>query len=197
MYLMQDTDSKHCKILDGLTFDIDRMLQDFNQVANDIKYETNVYDHGFLSINRQPGSTRPIHIGDKAAAHYFLDQNYQEQKADGVSLEQDAEYTDIYDEFKGTYTHDVLLELQGKFRLGRVRYAIRGPRSCLSWHKDLGNRLHIPITTNPGCKMCIDREIFHMPADGRCYWTETSKFHNFFNGGKTQRIHFIAVLLNE
>ena len=36
----------------------------------------------------------------------------------------------------------------------------------MSWHRDREPRLHVPIITNPGCKMVIEDIAKHMPADG-------------------------------
>ena len=76
-----------------------------------------------------------------------------------------------------------------------MRFLMKPPRSCLSWHRDPDKRLHIPIITNKGCKMVIENEAFHMPADGKAYITDNTKYHNFFNGSELDRVHLVAVLL--
>ena len=49
----------------------------------------------------------------------------------------------------------------------------------MSWHRDPEPRLHIPIITNPGCKMVIEDIAKHMPADGSVIITNNTKYHNF------------------
>ena len=43
--------------------------------------------------------------------------------------------------------------------------------------------------------MVIENEAFHMPADGKAYITDNTKYHNFFNGSELDRVHLVAVLL--
>tara|TARA_B100000123_G_scaffold73307_1_gene52564 strand:+ start:1103 stop:1336 length:234 start_codon:yes stop_codon:yes gene_type:complete len=72
---------------------------------------------------------------------------------------------------------------------------MKPPRSCLSWHRDPEPRIHIPIITNVGCKMVIEDESFHMPANGSAYVTDNTKYHNFFNGSEIDRVHLVATML--
>ena len=58
------------------------------------------------------------------------------------------------------------------------------------------SRLHIPIITNPGCIMVIDKVAQHMPADGSVWITNNTKYHNAFNGGEEDRIHLVACVLD-
>ena len=85
--------------------------------------------------------------------------------------------------------------LKKNFKLGRVRILLKEPRSTLSWHRDPEPRLHIPIITNPGCRMVIGDVAKHMPADGTITITNNIKYHNFFNGGEQERIHLVACVL--
>ncbi len=43
--------------------------------------------------------------------------------------------------------------------------------------------------------MVIEDESYHMPADGSAYITDNTKYHNFFNGGETDRLHLVATLI--
>ena len=97
--------------------------------------------------------------------------------------------------FKNTYFEEVYNTLRKKFKLGRVRILLKEPRSTLSWHRDPEPRLHIPIVTNPGCRMVIENIAQHMPADGTVTITNNTKYHNFFNGGEQERIHLVACVL--
>ena len=35
----------------------------------------------------------------------------------------------------------------------------------------------------------------HLPADGKVWITNNTKYHNFFNGGEQSRIHLVACVL--
>ena len=78
-----------------------------------------------------------------------------------------------------------------------MRFLMKPPRSCLSWHRDPEKRLHIPIITSPGCRMIIEDTCTYMPADGSAYITDNTKYHNFFNGSEIDRVHLVATLLEE
>ena len=82
-----------------------------------------------------------------------------------------------------------------RWKIGRVRFLMKPPRTCLSWHRDPEMRLHIPIITNKGCKMVIENEAFHMPANGSAYLTDNRQYHNFFNGSEIERVHLVATVL--
>ena len=83
-----------------------------------------------------------------------------------------------------------------KYKLGRVRILLKQPRSTLSWHRDPEPRLHIPIVTNFGARMCVYDVVHHMPADGSVWITNNTKYHNAFNGGEENRVHLVACVLN-
>ena len=56
-----------------------------------------------------------------------------------------------------------------------MRFLMKPPRSCLSWHRDPERRLHIPIITNVGNVMVIKDTAFHMPSDGAADITDNSE----------------------
>ena len=107
----------------------------------------------------------------------------------------EEEYTEVCNQFKDTYIEEVYNAIKSNWKIGRMRFLMKPPRSCLSWHRDPEKRIHIPIITNPGCRMVIEDESYHMPADGSVYITDNSKYHNFFNGGETDRLHLVSTLI--
>ena len=86
--------------------------------------------------------------------------------------------------------------IKKRYKIGRVRLLLKEPRSTLSWHRDPEPRLHIPIYTNPGAIMVIDKTAHHMPADGSVWVTNNLKYHNAFNGGEENRVHLVACILD-
>ena len=108
---------------------------------------------------------------------------------------EEEKYTEICPEFKGSYVEEVYNTIRSHFHIGRIRFLMKPPRTCLSWHRDPEKRLHIPIITNKGNIMVIDNEAFHMPSDGAGYITDNTKYHNFFNGSEVDRVHLVATII--
>ena len=109
----------------------------------------------------------------------------------------ETKYSGFVKLFEDTYFKEVYDTLLKKYNLGRVRVLWKLPRTTLSWHRDPEPRLHIPIITNPGAIMVIDKEACHMPADGSVWVVDNTKYHNFFNGGEEDRIHFVATIIKQ
>ena len=107
----------------------------------------------------------------------------------------ETKYTEFVKLFEDTYFKEVYDTLIPKYNLGRVRLLWKMPRTTLSWHRDPERRLHIPIVTNPGALMIIDDEVKHMPADGKVWITDNTKYHNAFNGGEEDRVHLVATVI--
>jgi len=107
----------------------------------------------------------------------------------------ESQYTEFVKLFEDTYFKEVYDTLIPNYKLGRVRLLWKMPRTTLSWHRDPERRLHIPIVTNPGALMIIDDEVKHMPADGKVWITDNTKYHNAFNGGEEDRVHLVATVI--
>lgn len=107
----------------------------------------------------------------------------------------ESQYTEFVKLFEDTYFKEVYDTLISNYKLGRVRLLWKMPRTTLSWHRDPERRLHIPIVTNPGALMIIDDEVKHMPADGKVWITDNTKYHNAFNGGEEDRVHLVATVI--
>ena len=43
--------------------------------------------------------------------------------------------------------------------------------------------------------MVIEDVAKHIPADGKVWITNNTRYHNFFNGGEQNRIHIVACML--
>ena len=43
--------------------------------------------------------------------------------------------------------------------------------------------------------MVIENVAKHLPADGKVWITNNTKYHNFFNGGEQARVHLVACVL--
>jgi len=96
----------------------------------------------------------------------------------------------------GTYIESIINTLQQQYSIGRARIMRLEPRKCMSLHVDLSKRIHIPVVTNTDALMIINNEIFHMPADGSAYLTDTTKRHTALNASKTnERLHLLFDLV--
>lgn len=88
------------------------------------------------------------------------------------------------------YTREIIDHVTKTYNFNTVCYRCVLPDTCYSWHVDLGKMcMHIPITTNSGCRFVYEDKSFFMPADGSLYSVNTVKYHSFMNGGKTPRTH--------
>jgi len=179
----------------NVKIDILRLRTELEDVLKKKKFNTLGISHfGAISINRIPGDEESIKGHNTRGAYW----TYPDEKGKEVKRDQtidESKYTEIVPEFKNTYLEEIYNLLKSKFKLGRVRILLKEPRSTLSWHRDPEPRLHIPIITNPGCKMVIEDVAKHMPADGSVTITNNTKYHNFFNGGEQDRIHLVACVL--
>mgnify|MGYP001160058816 FL=1 len=178
-----------------LNFDINKLRQDLDKILKKSKYQTlGITNFHAIPMNMIPGDENSIK-GHNVRGVYWTkpDETGKEVRRDKPIDE--SKYTELVDDFKNTYFEQVYNTLRNKFKLGRVRILLKEPRSTLSWHKDPECRLHVPIITNKGCSMVIENVAKHLPADGKVWITNNTKYHNFFNGGEQARIHLVACVL--
>jgi len=181
-----------------LSIDIDRLGKcyfDFRSKLGFRKDDKALRDFNAICVNRIPDDENSITGGNVRGLYWTKPDttNFEEQRLEPV---QEHLYTEICPEFKDTYVEEVYNLITSKFKLGRVRFLMKPPRSCLSWHRDPEMRLHIPIITNEGCRMVIEDTSFHMPSNGNGYITDNTKYHNFFNGSEFDRVHLVATVLD-
>ena len=158
------------------------------------KDDPSLYDFNAICVNQVPNDPLSIRGGNIRGLYWtYPKENWEEEKR--LNKVDESQYTELCKPFKGTYVQEIYDEVSQRWKIGRFRFLMKPPRSCLSWHRDPEKRLHIPIITNPGCRMVIEDESFHMPADGSLYITDNTKYHNFFNGGEVDRIHLVGTLL--
>ena len=179
-----------------LKFDITRLKQSYKEIIKTKKFEdAGVSNFGAISLTQIPGDPEAIK-GSNARGVFWTkpDQSGKEVSRD-VNIYEES-YSEFIKEYENTYFKEVYDILSSQYKLGRVRILLKQPRSTLSWHRDPEPRLHIPIITNPGCIMVIDKVAQHMPADGSVWITNNTKYHNAFNGGEEDRIHLVACVLD-
>ena len=182
-----------------LNIDIDKLGKCYLDFKNHLGFRTDDkrnIDFNAICINRIPDDENSITGGNVRGLYWTYPDstNVEEQRLRPV---REHLYTEICPEFKGTYIEEVYNLIKSKYKLGRVRFLMKPPRSCLSWHRDPEKRLHIPVITNKGNIMVIEDTAFHMPADGNGWITDNTKYHNFFNGSEIDRVHLVATVLDK
>tara|TARA_B100000900_G_C20412873_1_gene647598 strand:+ start:101 stop:685 length:585 start_codon:yes stop_codon:yes gene_type:complete len=182
-----------------LSIDIDRLGKCYLDFRSKLGFRTDdktLRDFNAICINRIPGDEKSITGGNVRGLYWTKPDttNVEEQRLPYI---EEHRYTEICPEFKDTYVEEVYNLITSKFKIGRVRFLMKPPRSCLSWHRDPEMRLHIPIITNEGCRMIINDVSFHMPSNGSAYIVNNKEYHNFFNGSEIDRVHLVATILEK
>ena len=149
---------------------------------------------GAIPLNQIPNDKSSIEGSNIRGKYWTIADDTGKEVSRDVDIDE-SKYTQLIPEFENTYFEKVYKVLRKRFKLGRVRLLLKEPRSTLSWHKDPECRLHVPIITNKGCSMVIENVAKHLPADGKVWITNNTKYHNFFNGGEQARIHLVACVL--
>ena len=178
-----------------LSFDINKLRSDLEVILKKSNYQTlGITNFAAIPMNKIPGDESSVQ-GHNVRGIYWTKPDESGKEVVRDKPIDESKYTELTKDFKNTYFEEVYKILSRKFKLGRVRILLKEPRSTLSWHKDPEPRLHVPIITNPGCKMVIEDVAKHLPADGKVTITNNTKYHNFFNGGEQSRVHLVACVL--
>jgi len=179
----------------NLNFDISKLREDLNKILKNKKFNSPGVTHfGAIPINQIPNDDSSIKGNNIRGKYWTIADDTGKEVSRDIDIDE-SKYTQLVPEFEKTYFKEVYEKLSEKFKLGRVRLLLKEPRSTLSWHKDPECRLHIPIITNKGCSMVIENVAKHLPADGKVWITNNTKYHNFFNGGEQARVHLVACVL--
>ena len=190
--------SKHHDRID-LKIDIEKLGKAYLDFKYHLGFKTDDkrnIDFNAICVNRIPDDENSITGGNVRGLYWTYPDstNHEEQRLEPVK---ESQYTELCPEFKDTYIEEVYNIVKKHFKIGRMRFLMKPPRTCLSWHRDPEKRLHIPIITNKGNIMVIDDIAFHMPSDGAAYITDNTKYHNFFNGSECERVHLVSTLLEK
>jgi len=178
-----------------IKFDIFRLRKDLDKILDRKRFKSLGISHfGAIPLNRIPNDKNSVEGHNLRGKYWTIADETGKEVSRDIDIDE-SKYTELIPEFENTYFKEVYDTLKSKFKLGRIRLLVKGPRSTLSWHKDPEPRLHIPIITNEGCMMVIENIAKHLPADGTVTITNNIKFHNFFNGGEQARVHLVACVL--
>ena len=179
----------------NLTFDISKLREDLDKILKTKRFNSPGVTHfGAIPINQIPNDESSIKGNNIRGKYWTIADDTGQEVSRDIDIDE-SKYTQLLPEFEKTYFKEVYEILSKRYKLGRVRLLLKEPRSTLSWHKDPECRLHVPIITNKGCSMVIENVAKHLPADGKVWITNNTKYHNFFNGGEQPRIHLVACVL--
>ena len=180
----------------NLNFDISKLRNDLDKVLKAKNFNSPGVTHfGAIPLNQIPNDRSSIEGNNIRGKYWTIADETGKEVSRDVDIDE-SKYTQLVPEFENTYFKEVYETLSKRFKLGRVRLLLKEPRSTLSWHKDPECRLHVPIITNKGCSMVIENVAKHLPADGKVWITNNTKYHNFFNGGEQARVHLVACVLD-
>jgi len=179
----------------NLNFDILKLRKDLNEILKNKKFNSPGVTHfGAIPINQIPNDESSIKGNNIRGKYWTIADDTGKEVSRDIDIDE-SKYTQLVPEFEKTYYKEVYETLSKRYKLGRVRLLLKEPRSTLSWHKDPECRLHVPIITNKGCSMVIENVAKHLPANGKVWITNNTKYHNFFNGGEQSRVHLVACVL--
>jgi len=172
----------------NIHFDIEALRQAYTYAVNHIGFEGKLVN--CISLTHCGALTN-----DPRGIFWTLNKNYEEIQVERFV---DEEAYRIFEPLlMSTYFKNVYDVLSQHYRLGRVRILKLDNRTSLSYHRDPEARLHIPIITNPGALMIVEKEVHHMEADGGVYYVDTTKYHTALNGGEEPRVHLVATILDD
>ena len=179
----------------NLNFDIPKLRKDLDKILKNKKFKSPGVSHfGAISLNQIPNDESSIEGNNIRGRYWTIADDTGKEVSRDIDIDE-SKFTQLVPEFENTYFKEVYETLSKRYKLGRVRLLLKEPRSTLSWHKDPECRLHVPIITNKGCSMVIENVAKHLPADGKVWITNNTKYHNFFNGGEQARVHLVACVL--
>lgn len=96
------------------------------------------------------------------------------------------------------YTRGLVQQLERKYNFisGRVRLMRLLPKTGLTVHKDMEQRFHLPLITNPKCYFFEVTDNIptgvHIDSDGYFYLIDTTRDHFVYNGSLEERIHLVV-----
>ena len=85
----------------------------------------------------------------------------------------------------------VLAELKAK----NARLSVLAPGGRILEHRDVSHprRVHVPLVTNPGATVTLDRVPYHWAA-GEAWAADFSRPHSAANAGQERRVHLLLIV---
>ncbi len=119
-------------------------------------------------------------VSDKSKTEFRKPARYKEQNEIGKEFD---------------FVHDAFAKQGIGLERGRILKA--NPGHIHNDHLDYDVRIHLPVFSNPECKMSYSGNLYHMVPDGSIYLINGYRLHHFFNKGDTERIHLVWLIERE
>lgn len=164
-------------------FDVETLLKECNFLID---------THGLESEKNQL-SLKHTDTASGNLWHFGLG-SFRTEKA--LSNLSQKDFTILNQELTNTYIEKVYKTISKDYKIGRFRIMALPGQKCMTLHYDATQRIHIPLLTNENCLMIIKDRVYHMPADGSAYFTDTFKRHTALNANwDFLRLHLVFDLL--
>ena len=199
------------------TFDVDRILKDFDLIKDKNDDLTIEGGYGDLVGSKAPKLENAFNIGkyteyvDGMVKGDYTQVGMTQYNPKAVNREynikisnkrpDERHYNSLRPELEGSYIHEVMNTFRGEAT--RTRIAILKPGAAIKPHIDYNTdysvRYHIPLKTNDLCGFDnVDkqgnREEIHMGL-GECWFLNQGFTHSAWNNGDTERWHLIVSVL--
>ena len=199
------------------TFDVDRILKDFDLIKDKNDDLTIEGGYGDLVGSKAPKLENAFNIGkyteyvDGMVKGDYTQVGMTQYNPKAVNREynikisnkrpDERHYNSLRPELEGSYIHEVMNTFRGEAT--RTRIAILKPGAAIKPHIDYNTdysvRYHIPLKTNDLCGFDnVDkqgnREEIHMGL-GECWFLNQGFRHSAWNNGDTERWHLIVSVL--
>ena len=117
----------------NLNIDVERLGKAYLDFKYHLGFRTDdktKFDFNAICVNRIPGDENSIQGGNVRGLYWTYpdETNHEEQRLEPVK---ESQYTELCPEFKGTYVEDVYNLVKKHFKIGRMRFLMKPPRSCL------------------------------------------------------------------
>lgn len=167
----------------GYALAVDQLVKDWYEVSR-------TCDASQINLRK------PAYVEDGVALLFGSGSLYK----DGKMWQSEANWTEYIDMFKHLYTVRVagklLEEIAAQYhgKVGRLRYMVMQPKTCLTYHIDPEDimRLHIPIITSEGAMFINDRQVDVMDQVGSVYKFNSTVKHTAVNASRIARVHLVA-----
>ena len=146
--------------VENMHFDIPKLKKGLEEVLKIKNYDSanGIPNFAAICLNQIPGALNSTKGSNTRGVFWTKPDGSGKEFSRDIPIDENL-YTEFVKEFEHTYFKEVYDLLSSKFKLGRVRILLKEPRTTLSWHRDPEPRLHIPIITNPGAIMVIDKRL--------------------------------------
>jgi hypothetical protein len=201
------------------TFDVDRILKDFNLIKDKNDDLTIEGGYGDLVGSKAPKLENAFSIGkyteyvDGMVKGDYTQVGMTQYNPDAVNREynikisnkrpDERHYNSLRPELEGSYIQEVMNTFRGEAT--RTRIAILKPGAAIKPHIDYNTdysvRYHIPLKTNDlsgfdNVDKAGNREEIHMGL-GECWFLNQGFRHSAWNNGNTERWHLIVSVLTQ